>query len=101
MNCPHCKSDKIDKKNYGKKAGAVIGGAALAVGGWFGFEAGAEAGAVAGAVAGPLGVVVGGVVGALVGAAAGIFIGAKAGEAVDEHILDNYHCLECGYKFSQ
>jgi len=27
--------------------------------------------------------------------------GAKAGELVDEHVLNNYRCLACGYEFSK
>lgn len=38
--------------------------------------------------------------GALTGATAGLCLGAKAGEVVDENILNNYKCLCCEYEFS-
>lgn len=44
---------------------------------------------------------VGGFFGALVGATAGVVAGSKLGETIDERVLDNYHCLDCNYEFSQ
>ena len=60
-------------------------------------------------VAGPIGIVagaaVGTVAGAIAGALAGGIVGATAGavtgRAIDEHILNNYACLKCGYKFNE
>lgn len=73
--CPKCNSTSIDKLNYGKRAGAALGGAAGgAVGALGAGAAGGKAGATAGAV---------------------------TGRAVDEHILNNYMCLKCEYKFNE
>jgi hypothetical protein len=30
----------------------------------------------------------------------GAEVGKKVGEEIDEHILDNYRCLDCGHTFS-
>ena len=56
--CPKCKSKNVDKLNYGKRAGATIGGlggvasgATTALGG---AATGAQAGATVGAVSGNL-----------------------------------------------
>lgn len=111
--CPKCNSTNIDKLNYGKRAGATVCGAAGAAGGAAaalgGGAAGGKAGAILGAVAGPIGIVagaaVGTVAGAIAGALAGGTVGATAGavtgRAIDEHILNNYACLKCGYKFNE
>lgn len=105
MNCPSCNSERIDKKNYGKKVGTAVGGTAGFAGGATGATAGAEAGAALGIIGGPVGAIAGGfagaIVGGLLGAVAGGFAGQKAGEMVDEHILDNYECLDCGHSFSK
>jgi hypothetical protein len=65
---------------------------------------GAEVGAVIGVVAGPAGVVAGGMAGAILGGLAGAATGciacAKLGEVIDERVLDNYGCLDCGLSFS-
>lgn len=98
MQCPNCKSDRIEKKNYGKRTGTVVGAVAGAAGGAktgaaLGLVAAGPVGAVAGSIAGSI-------IGALTGGTTGGMIGAKAGEVVDEHVLDNYHCLNCGHDFS-
>lgn len=105
MQCPKCNSTNIDKKNYGKRAGTVVGAGAGAVAGWGGAAAGAKAGAAIGAFAGPIGAAAGGIfgsiTGALLGGTAGGVIGSKAGEVVDENVLDNYRCLKCDFEFSK
>ncbi|MET3119986.1 hypothetical protein AAKU64_004234 [Undibacterium sp. GrIS 1.8] len=111
--CPKCQSDRIDTKNYAKKtggtigtvAGVVFGAAGVVTGAELGAATGVTAGLTAGLIAGPIGSVIGSIAGAiiggLVGGTAGCTAGAKFGEMVDETILDNYHCLECDYHFSQ
>ena len=63
MQCPKCGSLKIDKRNYGKRAGATIGGMGGAAGGAAtavaGAAAGGKAGAAVGVIAGPLGAAAG------------------------------------------
>ncbi|WP_375233939.1 hypothetical protein, partial [Pseudomonas savastanoi] len=104
IQCPSCQSASVMTKDIAKKIGALIGtvgGAAQRV---TGAMAGVEVGAIVGIVAGPPGVAVGGIAGAilggLAGAATGCIAGAKLGEIVDERVLDNYHCLDCGLSFS-
>ncbi|MEB0027382.1 hypothetical protein QN375_16620 [Pseudomonas sp. MH9.2] len=43
---------------------------------------------------------VGALIGGLAGAATGCIAGAKLGEVIDERVLDNYTCLDCGLSFS-
>jgi hypothetical protein len=87
--CPRCHSTAVITKDLARKVGAM---------------AGAEVGAVIGVVAGPAGVVAGGMAGAilggLAGAATGCIAGAKLGEVIDERVLDNYACLDCGLSFN-
>jgi DNA-directed RNA polymerase subunit RPC12/RpoP len=102
--CPNCQSTRIGKNNYGKKTAGVIGASAGTYGGYAAATAGAQAGAAMGIVAGPVGAAVGGIGGALIGALLGGATGASAGvilgDVLDDRVLDNYHCLECGYSFS-
>lgn len=106
QTCPKCDSKHIDKKNYGTKGFAAVGGAAsttaLLAGGT---AAGAEVGAAVGIVGGPVGIAIGTVAGGVIGAisafAVGAGAGAIAGKAVDTYILDNLKCLDCGHKFSE
>tara|TARA_R110001583_G_scaffold121882_1_gene273040 strand:- start:512 stop:808 length:297 start_codon:yes stop_codon:yes gene_type:complete len=57
-----------------------------------------------GIVGGPIGATVGGiggaVIGALLGGATGASAGVILGDVLDERVLDNYRCLDCGYSFS-
>jgi transposase-like protein len=39
--------------------------------------------------------------GGAAGGKAGATAGAVTGRAIDEHILNNYACLKCGYKFNE
>ena len=86
--CPKCQSKKVEKLNYGKRVGATIGGLGGAAGG----AATAMGGAVAGGKAGAA------TFGFMAGPAGAASV---AGRAVDEHILDNYRCFACGYKFNE
>ena len=83
LQCPKCQSERIDVLNSGKKAFGTIG---------------TIVGCVGGVVAGLSGArVIGGM---FVGGIAGGTTGAALGEVVDENILNNFHCLDCRYKFS-
>lgn len=109
MKCPKCKSDSIEKRNYGKRAGTGVGGGGGAAGGAAsavgGAAAGAKAGAAIGAFGGPIDVAAGASIGAIAGALAGGTVGATArsvaGRAVDKHILNNFKCLTCGHTFNE
>jgi hypothetical protein len=102
--CPHCQSQRIATQDIAKKACGYLGMIGGAVTGTTGFLSGAEIGGTVGLLGGPAVAVVGGiagaVLGALVGAATGGVAGAKLGESIDEHLLDNYGCLDCGHGFS-
>jgi hypothetical protein len=104
LTCPQCQSDSIGTKNLAKKTGGTIGTVAGAASGAAGAMGGAEIGASAGLIAGPVGAIFGGIVGAILGGlfggAAGGTVGARLGEVVDDTVLDNCHCLQCGYCFS-
>jgi outer membrane lipoprotein SlyB len=57
-----------------------------------------------GAFAGPIGLALGGLAGALLGGlmggAAGSIAGSEIGNVVDEKLLGNCECLQCGHVFS-
>ena len=105
IQCPNCHSTRIDTKDIAKKTCGymgMVGGAATTTTGALG---GAELGGTIGMLAGPagaaIGVVAGSILGTILGMATGGAVGAKLGEIIDEKVLDNYHCLACGYEFTQ
>lgn len=108
VHCPKCQSDRVGKKNYGKKAAGLIGASAGTVGGYAAASAGASAGAQTGMAlglfAGPVGATVGGIggaiIGALVGGATGASAGIVLGTVLDETVLDNHICLACDHSFA-
>lgn len=108
LQCPYCHSWHVVTKNIGRKVGTTLGATGGAVHGISGALAGARTGTTLGTrigiVAGPLGASLGGIAGAVLGAIIGAttfgFMGAKLGELVDNTILDNYHCLDCGQTFN-
>jgi len=103
IQCPQCHSRRISTKNFGKKAGGVIGTIGGGVSGAAGALSGAEFGGMVGVVGGPLGIALGAlsgaVLGGLVGAATGGITGSKLGEVIDQRVLDNYGCRDCGHTF--
>lgn len=103
LECPRCQSTRIGSNNYGKKTAGVVGAGAGTVGGVSAASTGAAYGASVGLVAGPVGATVGSVTGAIIGGLVGGTTGASAGVALgsvlDEQVLDNQRCLECGYCF--
>ncbi len=105
LRCPSCDSTDIHVKNYAKKTGGAIGAMAGTAAGVASMAGGAEIGATVGMVGGPVGVALGGLAGALIGALVGGATGCAAGKAiggmVDDTLLDNYTCRECGYTFNK
>lgn len=104
ITCPHCHSTNTKTKDIAQKAGgsigAIAGGTAgfasalrgMAIGGTLGLRAGAV-----GLFAGSL---IGAIVGGLLGATTGYALGSELGQIVDQSILDNRHCNNCGQSFS-
>ncbi len=101
LTCPNCQSSRIGTKDFSKKACGILGAIGGAASGATGTLSGAELGGSLGLSAGPVGVFTGAVLGALVGSVTAGIAGAKLGKFIDEKILDNYHCLNCHYVFSQ
>jgi len=101
--CPRCFSERIVQRDQGRKAGSTIGAVAGATSGVAATLSGAEVGATVGLIGGPIGSIFGGLAGAviagLVASAAGCAAGAAFGEVVDENVLGNRECLECGHRF--
>lgn len=102
--CPRCGSDHVEKRNQARKAGSTIGAVAGATSGVAMTLSGAEVGATVGLIAGPIGSVFGGLAGAilagLAASAAGCAAGAAMGEVIDENVLDNHRCSDCGHTFN-
>lgn len=102
--CPRCGSDYVEKRNQARKAGSTIGAVAGATSGVAMTLSGAEVGATVGLIAGPIGSVFGGLAGAilagLAASAAGCAAGAAMGEVIDENVLDNHRCSDCGHTFN-
>lgn len=102
--CPLCLSQQVVSRNWARKAAGAIGCAAGAIGGFYGSLRGAQLGIASGLIAGPAGSAISGisgaVLGALAGTAVGCEVGTKAGKQLDERMLDNYECLDCGHAFN-
>lgn len=99
--CPKCLSERIGKNNYGKKAAGVLGAAAGVYSGYASTIAGARTGAMVGVMAGPVTGIGGAVIGGLLGGVSGVSAGIILGDVLDEQVLDNNRCLECGHSFSK
>lgn len=104
-SCPACGSDRIHPHHLARNAvgdvGTVTGAAAGATGALSGAEAGAAIGITAGPAGVAMGALVGAMMGAVIGASAGRAVGRKIGTVVDNHLLDNYECLNCGHTFNK
>ena len=102
--CPKCNSSRIVTKDTAKTYGGIIGTAGGAISGATAALAGANIGSKIGMVAGPVGIAAGTVAGALFGAlfygATGGIAGSQLGKVVDEHVLKNLECQDCGHAFS-
>jgi hypothetical protein len=103
LNCPICRSQRIIAKDLAKKTCTFVGMVGGAATGAAGAVTGAKIGFALGAIAGPIGRGVGGFAGALIGSlaggATGGLAGARVGAAIDDRLLDNLQCLDCGYSF--
>ena len=60
---------------------------------------GSTAGVVGGPIVSALGGMAGALLGGLIGAVSGAVAGGQVGEVLDEQVLDDYHCLDCGHAF--
>lgn len=102
--CPHCKSDRVQLRHKGRKAGSTVGGLAGAVGGiasaMSGLQSGPTYGPNGGTLGAMLGALAGVLVGGIVGGGVGSALGGKAGDALDEGLFDQYECTSCGRTFT-
>jgi len=102
--CPVCNSTNIHRLHTARRIGSTVGAVGGAATGAGGVLSGAQTGAAVGAVGGPAGMLLGGLAGAilggLLGGAAGSMAGAKVGDVVDEKVLANLQCGDCGHEFS-
>jgi len=103
LSCPRCNSHRITTRDYASKTGSAIGTVAGAAGGAAAMMAGAETGATLGLIAGPVGSIVGGLAGGLMGmllgGATGCATGHAVGRQIDDLVLDNHECQDCGHVF--
>lgn len=103
LKCPHCGAEVVRHRNLARKLGGAIGSIAGAASGASGILAAARIGMVVAAPTGPYGALMSAIAAAtlrsIVGATIGCEVGAALGELIDEHILDNDACRQCGMKF--
>lgn len=105
VECPRCQSEQTAELAWGRKTGCAVGLMAGVAAGSVGLGAVASAGsgwdvpalADSNSSSTPLGQLI---LGALVGATTGCAVGARLGESIDEHLLHNRRCLDCGHRFS-
>ena len=102
--CPKCNSARNVHTHTTNPYRRIIGTAWGAISGATAALPGANIGSKIGMVAGPVGIVAGTVAGALFGAlfygATGGIAGSQLGKVVDEHVLKNLECQDCGHAFS-
>jgi hypothetical protein len=103
MNCPNCKSERVNPRQTGKKSAAGIGFFTGAAVGAISVLRGAQTGVIVGTAFGPAGAAAGGVAGAALAAlfagSAGAAMGAALGAVADENFMDNRECLDCNFTF--
>ncbi|SDQ79972.1 hypothetical protein [Paraburkholderia tuberum] len=103
--CPKCDSSRVDARHRARRTGGAIGAIAGTASGVAFALSGAETGAAVGALAGPAGAACGAIAGAviagLIGGTAGCATGSIFGEVVDDKVLDNFRCHDCGHTFSR
>ena len=104
-DCPRCWGRSVATLNRGRQGAVLLGGLAGGISSAATVWAGARTGAAIGSFAGPAGsllsAVAGAVLAALAGGATGCAAGAVIGDLIDDKVLDNYRCLECGQRFSR
>ncbi|MCW3481625.1 hypothetical protein OL229_18975 [Neisseriaceae bacterium JH1-16] len=109
VSCPHCLSPQVVTRNHARKVGGTIGAIAGAASGFSAAMKGARIGGTLGGriglIAGPsgaaLGSVAGAILGGLLGGTTGCSAGAALGELIDDKVLHNYRCLDCGHTFGE
>lgn len=109
VTCPHCQSPQVVTRNHARKVGGTIGAIAGAASGFSaalkGARIGGSLGGRLGLIAGPpgaaLGTVAGAILGGLLAGTAGCSAGTALGELIDDKVLHNYRCLDCGHAFGQ
>lgn len=107
--CPHCQSSQVVSRNHARKVGGTLGAIAGAASGFTAAMNGARVGGTLGGriglLAGPpgaiMGTVAGAILGGVLGGTAGCSAGATLGELIDDKVLHNYRCLDCGHTFGQ
>ncbi|WP_214608529.1 hypothetical protein [Cupriavidus metallidurans] len=107
--CPQCQSRQVVTRNHARKAGGTLGAIAGAASGFSAAMKGARIGGTLGGriglIAGPsgaaLGTLAGAILGGVLGGTAGCSAGATLGELIDDKVLHNYRCLDCGHTFGQ
>ena len=90
MNCPKC-GGKASPSNTVRGPATLIGTGA---GGYVAASAGAKTGAIIGHLMFPG---IGTILGILMGAAGGAVAGNTVGRLVDENVIRNWKCNDCGY----
>ena len=102
--CPRCGSHTVQSRNRGKKLGGALGTCAGVVSALTGTAKGATAGAVISlrtvGPSTPMNSLTAAVLGAMVGGAMGCASGAALGQVIDDTVLNNQLCLNCGHFFS-
>lgn len=102
--CPRCASPKTQTRNRAKKFGGAFGTCLGVASSLSGAAKGAAAGAVIGVRAAahtsPLNSIPAAVLGALACGAIGCASGAALGRVIDDTVLNNHLCMDCGHSFS-
>ena len=103
--CPKCNSTRLGRRFVGRRTVASIGTIAGSLSGAVGALRGAQVGMSLGIIGGPptmtIGALAGAALGAMVGGAFGCKIGADLGELVDQDVLNDCECLDCGFSFNK
>jgi hypothetical protein len=98
--CSQCHSVHIETRDIARRLGGAIGVIAGTTGGMALALAGTELGLLAGPVGAVMGCITGLIIDGIVGGATGCAAGCKLGTAIDQNILRNQRCRDCGHTFS-
>lgn len=107
MQCPICRSHQVMTLDRAKRIGGLVGTVGGAMRGWaasstgaaVGGEIGGSVGLIGGSVGSAVGRIGGALIGALLWAATAGVSGAKLGQVIDQKVLHNYVCQNCGLQF--
>ena len=95
MICPNCGENKCHAVTSVRGVTTLLGTGA---GGYMAAVAGGRTGATLGNFVCPgIGTAVGGLLGIIVGAASGAAAGNTVGKLLDENVIRQYRCPDCGY----